>query len=112
MLGHPLAGTRRYFIKPEDGPDDGGQVCRLVDRTNLAAIDHWEAIVTNERINRHYDAHYWESAGEPDSVPVWREEARAAPWERALVWSGALIGSAIVWYAVIVLAASVWRRVF
>lgn len=111
MLGHPLAGTRRYFVKPEDGPDDGGQVCQIVDRTNLATIDHWEAIVTTKRSTR-YDDHTRAIAGEPDSVPAWREEARAAPWERALVWSGALIGSAIVWYAVIVIAASVWRRVF
>ena len=111
MLGHPLAGTRRYFIKPEDGPDDGGQVCQIVDRTNLATIDHWEAIVTTERSTR-YDDHTRAIAGEPDSVPVWREEARAAPWERALVWSAIALFGLATWYAVIVLAASVWRRVF
>lgn len=59
-----------------------------------------------------YDDHYWESAGEPDSVPVWREEARAAPWERALVWSAIALFGLATWYGAIVLAASVWRRVF
>lgn len=99
----------RLTVDPFDGPDDGGQLCALIDRANLFTPGHWEAPMTTDGITRHYDAHIWDTAG--DDLPrVWDEHERAAPWELALVWGGALIGSAVCWYAVLMLVKQLWER--